>query len=185
MCRSAAALLALVAGLMISVPAAAGDLEDAALHVEVRAALLEQLGLDALDIDIDADADSGRVALHGAVADRAAQELAEEIVRAVDGVKDVSSELTLEESSDDSETPIGHAVAEGEREVKDALLETQVKGRLISEIGRHAFDIEVEAADGVVTLRGAVETDAQQEAAHEAAGAVKGVDRVVDLITVG
>jgi osmotically-inducible protein OsmY len=79
----------------------------------------------------------------------------------------------------------GRAAATAGRALSDADLETQVKSRLLGELGRFALEIEVEATDGVVSLRGWVPDAARERFALDTAQGVRGVERVIDLIRVG
>lgn len=164
------------------VEAAESQIDDAILHFEIKAQLLGSLGWDAVGIDIDTL--DGRVLLTGEVPNRSSRELAEEIVASVDGVHHVDSELKLAGKPRD-ETPreaVDDQLTEAESEVRDALLESRLKARLLEEVGRHALDIEIEAASGVVTLRGRLANDAQERLVLEAVSSTKGVKRVINLI---
>lgn len=182
--------LALLGALIIG-PAAGNDtttdddgivqeLSDGLLALKVKTSLLEELGLSAMGIEVTAE--SGDVTLSGTVAEKPAQELAEEVAAALDGVRAVHNDIRLEKAEEDGEHPVGDAVSHAEREVKDAALETKVKTRLVGEIGRHAFRIEVEASDGVVSLRGVVPDENRRKIALETARKTSGVDRVIDLL---
>ena len=129
------------------------ELSDGLLELKVKTSLLEKLGTSAMGIEVTAE--NGEVTLSGTVDEKSAQELAEEVVEALDGVRSVDNDIRLEKD-EDGEHPVGDAVGHAESEVKDAALETKVKTRLVGEIGRHAFRIEVEASNGVVSLRGVV-----------------------------
>jgi osmotically-inducible protein OsmY len=59
-----------------------------------------------------------------------------------------------------------------------------VKYQLNREIGKTAWKIEVEAVEGVVSLRGTVPDQARLEIALKTAAGVKGVKQVVDLLRV-
>lgn len=182
--------MALLGALSIA-PAAANDtttdddgivqeLSDGLLELKVKTSLLEELGMSAMGIGVSAE--TGVVTLSGTVAEKPTQELAEEVAAALDGVRTVHNDIRLEKAEEDSEHPVGDAVGHAESEVKDAALETKVKTRLVGEIGRHAFRIEVEASDGVVSLRGVVPDENRRELALETARKTNGVDRVIDLL---
>lgn len=158
---------------------AENHIDDAILHFEAKARLLDELGWAAIGIDVDSM--DGRVVLSGDVPERSQRELAAEIVRSVDGVETVENLLELEEQSSSDSTAAAH-VAEAEHEVRDALLEARLKARLLEEIGRNALDLDVEAADGVVTLRGELDNDAHEQLALETASRTKGVEKVINLI---
>ena len=155
--------------------------DDAILHFEIKAKLLGTLGWDAIGIDVDAL--DGRVLLTGQVPDRSSRDLAEELVASVDGVERVDSRITL---ADEEEPVTGAAldehITEAEQEVRDALLESRIKAKLLEEIGRHALDVEIDAASGVVTLRGRLDNDAQERLVLETVSKSPGVKRVVNRL---
>ena len=157
------------------------DVSDARLQREVRLALLEKLGQDVLGVTVEAR--SGRVRLFGAVDKRSTQELAEEVVKSVPGVLSVDNRLSAREEPPES-TAVGKAVGNTEREVNDAVLEMRVGKNLLSEIGRYALDLEVEVAEGVVSLRGTLPDRERKSLALRTAEETPGVKKVVDLLEV-
>lgn len=163
--------------------------QDMNTNLQVRMALLDKIGWDALDFGIEVEGDE--IVLTGEAENRSNQELAKEVALSVDRVESVDNRITLKEaeSSDtpvasavaDAEGEVRDAVADAEGEVRDAILETRVKSRLVAEMGANAFDIEVEASDGVVSLRGEVDSDSERQIALGTASETDGVERVVDL----
>jgi len=162
-------------------PARASDstLKDAVTHVKVRVALLEKLGTDAIHVDVDAN--GGNVMLSGTVDKKPTEELAKEVALSVEGVQHVEDHIMLK-AEGNPETPVGNAVGHAESEVKDAILEGRVKGRLLDEVGENAMKIEVEASNGVVSLRGTVPSSNVQKTALRTARSTKGVTKVLDLL---
>jgi hyperosmotically inducible protein len=156
------------------------NVEDASLATDVRLALIEKLGFDALGIAVDTA--GGRVYLTGGVEKRATQELAEEVARSVQGVTNVENRLSLKGGS--GEGAVEHAVTSTELEVQDAALELRVGKNLLGEIGRHALSLEVESTDGVVSVRGRVPDRQRKELALKAAQNTPGVKKVIDLLEV-
>ena len=152
---------------------------DAVTYVKVRTELLTKLGWDGLRIDVNVHGPD--VVLAGTVTKRSTQHLAEEVTLAVSGVQHVTDDVRVG-GEPATETRVKRTVDQGKREVSDALLEMHVKGRLLEEIGREAMHVEVEAADGVVSLRGTVPTAEQREVAVRTAERTKGVTKVIDLI---
>ena len=157
-----------------------GAVADALLGLEVRGRLLDRLGWDGLRLGVEVSGDA--VTLDGEVQERATQELAEEVALSVDGIHSVDNRLTVRPAETDRETPVGDAVADAELEVRDAALEVRVKANLFKEIGRHAREVEVEATDGEVSLRGRLPDEARKRLALEAARGTKGVTEVIDLL---
>lgn len=75
----------------------ADAVRDAAITVEVKAALAKDPGLSALGIDVDTTA--GRVALRGTAPSAAARERASQLAKAVTGVTGVNNELSVKTNS--------------------------------------------------------------------------------------
>lgn len=191
--RSRALAVLVLAGLLLGVlPALADDYEsrrmnDAVLELKVKTALLGKIGLDAMDMDVTAI--GNRIVLNGEAESKTHQELAKEVALAVDGVDSVVNQVRVEtDGEEETETPVadnvGSAVSHAELEIKDAVLESRVKTKLIEELGLTAFDIEVEATDGTVSLRGTLKDRDRVKLAKKIARDVRGVDKLVDLLEV-
>jgi osmotically-inducible protein OsmY len=69
-------------------------------------------------------------------------------------------------------------------EASDSGLETSVKYQLNREIGKTVWKIEIEAVEGVVSLRGTVPDQARLDTAIKTATAVGGVKQVIDLLRI-
>ena len=182
----AASLLAACAGTVPASRSAADtdedrDVAEAGIAADVRLALLDKLGWDALDVKVDVD--GGQASLTGEVDRRTTQELAEEVALSVQGVERVDNRLRLKAQSA-PETRVDHAVSNTEREVNDAGLEMRVGKNLLAEIGRYALDLEVEVTDGVASVRGTVPDRERKSLALKAAERTSGVKKVIDLIEV-
>lgn len=166
--------------LLPAIPAAATEAKSTAGSVEVsqaltgvnvKAKLIEKLGADALRIDVVV---SGRTAtLTGQVAKSESQGLAEQVALSVSGVQKVENKVTVKDADG--------AVGASEASVKNVALEMKVKGVLLGAIGTNAMKVEVEAVDGVVSLRGKLEADTAK-AALKKTRAIKGVTKVVNLL---
>jgi hypothetical protein len=74
--------------------------------------------------------------------------------------------------------------ADLEDDLEDAGIAAKVKTRLASDERISAFDVDVDAREGVVTLKGAVSKE-EAKSAEELARATDGVSGVVNRITVG
>lgn len=157
------------------------QVSDARLEKSVRLALLEKLGEDALVVTVVVK--DRRVRLVGQVEKRSTQDLAEEVVRTVPGVLDVDDDLTNREEAAHG-TPVTRVVGHAEHKVDDAVLEMRVGKNLLEEIGRYALDLEVEASDGVISLRGALPDRERKSLALKAAEGTSGVKKVIDLLKV-
>ena len=87
--------------------------------------------------------------------------------------------------------PLTHAIAnekvdEIQEVVSDSWITSKVKSEFLSNTHISGLDIHVETVDGVVSLTGAVTTDAERELAISKAEAIKGVRGVAaDGLKVG
>ena len=155
------------------------DVRDTSASLLIKTELIRHFGTDATGIRVRAV--DNAISLSGKVAERSTQELAEEVVRAIDGVAVVHNFIDLESGA---RTTPGELLTNAELEARDSLLETGVKTRLTSDIGDEAFAISVEACDGVVSLRGALPDDERHDVAIRATRDVPGVTRVIDLLEI-
>jgi hyperosmotically inducible periplasmic protein len=155
---------------------------EALLMTRVRVALLERLKEDGLRVTIEVH--GGRVELSGQVEKSANVQLAERVAASVDGVRSVHSRVTMVTGDNVAEPPVAHVLGKLERSFADALLDARVKARLLAELGKVAFDIEVDATQGVVTLSGAVPDADRRRLAAGIARTTSGVKEVRDQLTV-
>jgi osmotically-inducible protein OsmY len=156
---------------------AADNQADWTTTLNVKLALLNQLGTDSLHVDVDSS--TGALTLKGTVAKRETRELAETIAKSVAGVTSVQNDILLE-ASEENPDKAGVAAGEAEAEVKDAVLATRVRLMLVKRMGADGFKIGTEAANGVVTLRfGQDFTPARREKATKAVKNVIGVTKVL------
>lgn len=153
-------------------PTASQEVRDALQAISVKSKLIQKLGADALSISVSVSGETAT--LTGSVEKKATQELAKEVARSVKGIKSVDDKL-------EEKSPASPVKAAGS-EVKDALLESKVKNVLITQIGANALKIEVEATDGVVSLRGKVDNPETARVAVKKTHTIKGVKKVVDLL---
>ena len=83
---------------------------------------------------------------------------------------------------------IGEAVADGanqaRRVARDAALTAKIKSKMALDDTVKARDIDVDTIEGVVTLRGSVESAAQRERAVRLARDTEGVATVQNLLTI-
>ncbi len=155
---------------------------EALLVTRIRVALLNRLKEDGLRVSIATH--DGVVDLSGAVKNRSSVELAARAAASVKGVRSVRSRVTLADGTQGPEPPVARVVGTVERSVGDALLEARVKGRLLEQLGKVAFKVDVDAADGVVTLSGAVPDAARRKLAADIARATSGVRDLRDRLAV-
>jgi osmotically-inducible protein OsmY len=157
--------------------AASPEVADVLLGLKVRAALLAKLGRDGLRIEVEAA--DGQLVLSGVVTKRATAALAQQVAKAVSGVQIVDNQIDLAPAPAERGKTAGGRM---QAQLADAILEIRVKSRLVEEFGKAAFALEVEAADGAVSLSGELADPAQHDAAIRIARKVPGVTRIVDLV---
>jgi osmotically-inducible protein OsmY len=160
----------------------AADLANAHTAIALRISLLKELGSDGLRIHDEVT--GGKATLSGTVALRSTQELAEEVALSVPGIRSVDNRVRTEAETQATAKPAKAAFHHTGLELRDALLESRVKLRLLDEIGLVAFNLEVEASDGIVSLRGTLADDEHREIALRTARSTPGTKKVLDLVAV-
>jgi len=147
--------------------------QEALVNTQVKALLVKNLaGADGMRISVEVN--GAVVTLTGTVNERASMKLADEVARSVEGVKTVSNKIALN---------AGAAQQDGlEARIKDTLLEGEVRVRMLREAGESALKVELEAADGVVSVRGTVPDAARKEVLLKTVRGTPGVREVIDLL---
>lgn len=156
----------------------AQSVADALLEGKVKVALLQHLKGEAMAIEVEAM--EGRVILSGTVEERATLMVAEEVAGSLQGVVKVVNRLQWTPATGKRPSKF----EEVQQLFQDQLLEGRVKVRLLEELGRSAFGIEVEARSSVVVLSGRVDSPAKRKLAVEVAASTPGVRKVHDLLRV-
>jgi osmotically-inducible protein OsmY len=148
------------------------EVSDALRATSVKAKLIDKFGADALGITASVSGETAT--LTGEVARSASQGLAGQVALSVDGIKKVENKVTVAQAAG--------PVAASEASVKNVALEMKVKNILLTHIGVNALKIEVEVVDGVVSLRGKLDSSDTSKAAIKKTRSIKGVKKVVDLL---
>ena len=139
--------------------------------------------------DINTDVKNGNVVLSGKVENSVDKKLAEELVANIDGVTSVDNKLTVVSDKDmegDMSDDMEDTVDEGTSELTDAKIATVIKTRLLMDTDISGFDIDVDVENGVVTLTGDVDSDAERDLAVEIAknaSDVKDVESNLRVVT--
>lgn len=126
--------------------------------------------------DINTDVKNGKVILTGKVDSSVDKALAEELVASLEGVTSVDNMLSVVAGNSQEQDD------EMMQSLKDSKVETVVKARLLFESQVSGLDIEVEVKNGMVTLIGSVDTDAERDLAVAIAKNTDDVKRVVDKL---
>ncbi len=183
--------------------AQAGDrLADGWLTTKVQAQYFADRQIKARYINVSTH--DGVVRLSGYVESPEARQAAVQIARNTDGVRSVQDELLIGVSPDketfaaDAGTPDAVATGGSNSEydaaiaanaarasVDDERLTSMVQARFFLDPAIKVRSIDVQARDGVVTLRGEVASETERAQALLIARNTNGVGRVEDLLTVG
>ena len=190
-------LISMIVATTLTTAAYAGDMDtdnkwekgakDAWIDGKAEATLLFNGNLDSFDINTDVK--NGNVVLTGKVENSVDKKLAEELVANIDGVTSVDNKLTVVSDKDmegDMSDDMEDTVDEGTSELTDAKIATVIKTRLLMDTDISGFDIDVDVENGVVTLTGEVDSDAERDLAIEIAknaSDVKDVESDLRVVT--
>jgi hyperosmotically inducible protein len=152
------------------------DAKDAWIDGKAETTLLLNANLNSFDINTDVH--DGNVTLTGKVNSSVDKSLAGELIKSLDGVKDVNNELSvMKQHSDKDSKDLSDSLT-------DSKVATVVKTRLLFSADVSGTDINVDVAHGVVTLKGTVSSDAERDLALTIAKNTDDVKDVVDELRV-
>lgn len=147
------------------------DKSDAWLKMKVQTALVFHSNVNASNTEVSVK--EGIVTLKGKAISQAQKELTTEYTKDVEGVKGVVNEMTLAKG----EETIGD-------KIDDASITAQVKMTLVMHKSTGVLRTGVTTNDGVVTLSGTARNDSEKDLVTKLAEDVKGVNRVVNKMSV-
>jgi len=122
------------------------------------------------DDSINVNSNNGLVTLTGTVSEASHKSLAQDTVESLPGVKSVDNQLAIN----------GDQPAEN----SDGWIGMQVKGSLFFNRNVSAVNTEVDVTDGVVTLKGQADSQAQKDLTGEYAKDINGVKGVNNEMTI-
>jgi len=146
---------------------------DAWLSTKVKTMLLFHRNVSAIT---EVNTKDGIVTLRGEATNQAKKDLTTEHAKDVEGVKDVSNEMTVAKVSEKKQTV-------GEK-IDDASITAQVKMTLLYHRSTSALNTSVTTKDGVVTLIGKAKNAAKKDLAGKLANDVNGVKTVNNQMTI-
>ncbi len=150
-----------------------GEAKDAWLAGKLETALLLNTELNSFTIDTDIN--EGSVVLSGKVRNQTQKDLAGEIAENIDGVTQVTNNLTIDEKHQQPSTDNEKSFS---RTWHDITVTAGLKMELAAHETLEASAINVSTDNGVVTLQGTVKNAAEHDLAIEMA---KGYDKVVEV----
>jgi len=168
---------------------------DSDLQKAVQARLNADPDLNAAKLDVDADAKENKITLKGTVPTETMR------LRAVELAKGGNANLVIADKIDVKPAEISRseyteAMAREAREkakttgdklgtsINDAWIHTKITSKLIGDKETPARKINIDVVDGVVTLRGEVNTATAKDEADRVAKDTEGVRRVRNLLKV-
>ena len=208
--RHAVSILAILMVLlsMVATSVAAGSnfaaqqpVKDAWITMKIHSLFLAEDALDGSNIDVDTN--KGVVTLSGTVVTEAGRARAVAIAKGTDGAKSVVDKLRIgpaqRELDDIARSAAKDASAAAKeagkdtkaaskasgRKITDGWVKSKIYAQLLTESALDDSDIDIDVANGVVTLNGTVKTAAGKARAVEIARATDRVKSVKDNLKVG
>ena len=137
--------------------------------------------LKAFDLKVEVKGD--RAILDGKVESAPAKDLAEQIARGVEGIRTVDNRIVV----DAAYTPPQRTASERTfgQKVEDATITASVKSKLLWNSHTDGLDINVDTADGKVTLTGTAQSGLEKDLAGRIARNTAGVVAVNNQIALG
>jgi osmotically-inducible protein OsmY len=166
-------------------------ISDASITSKIKADFVNEKTLKGSDINVDTN--DHVVTLKGTVASQAGKARAEHIAKTTKGVTQVVDNLTIAPKDTagttgtmaKAEEKTKHAASATGEVIDDAWITTKIKTDFVNEDALKGSDINVDTNNHVVTLKGTVASLAGKTRAQEIAKTTKGVNRVVNELTVG
>ncbi len=148
---------------------------DAWIEEKVKTSLLFHRSVSASDTQIDVK--DGIVILRGQASSQAQKELTTEYTKDIDGVKDVTNNMTVsEQTRKTSRTAV--------EKIDDASITAQVKMALWVHRSTSVANTKVETRHGVVTLGGKAKNVAEKDLVSKLVGDIKGVKSIKNRMTI-
>ncbi len=143
------------------------QLDDATITSKIQSKLIADQAINSTNIDVDTF--DGVVTLRGEVEKEYARDEAERLARDTRGVVGVDNRIL-----------VVSAATEDDSTVSDSWITTKIKSKLTADPELNPFNVDVDTLNGVVTLSGAVVSEAKRAEAEKLARATKGVVDVVN-----
>lgn len=147
------------------------ELDDTVITTRVKSALLADQDIKGFDIKVETR--KGMVLLSGFVDNQSQIDRVMSVTRIVEGVRDVENRMTLK----DGAATIGN-------KLDDGIVTTKVKSALLADASIKSAQIAVVTQKGEVQLSGFLDNQIQIDRAIAVAGAIEGVRKVVDEMSI-
>lgn len=130
---------------------------------------------------LDVDVNNGVVTLGGAVKGETERNLAVEMARGTDGVTDVKDNIRVDPKASAGKSSKNSSAGQS---LDDAGVTARVKAKLLWNRHTDGLSVKVDTVNGVTTLTGHVDTDAQRDLAEQLTKNTSGVKSVKNSLTV-
>jgi len=147
------------------------ELDDTVITTRVKSALLADQDIKGFDIKVETR--KGMVLLSGFVDNQSQIDRVMSVTRIVEGVRDVENRMTLK----DGAATIGN-------KLDDGIVTTKVKSALLADASIKSAQIAVVTRKGEVQLSGFLDNQMQIDRAIAVAGAIEGVRKVVNEMSI-
>jgi osmotically-inducible protein OsmY len=148
---------------------------DAWLRDRVKVTLLFHRSVSAATTEVDVK--DGIVTLRGEAATQAQKELTSEYTRDVEGVKDVTNNMTVSKTVRKSHRTVGE-------KIDDASISSQVRMSLLSHRSTSALHTKVSTKHGMVTVGGTARNTAEKELVTKLVTDIYGVNGVTNRMII-
>jgi hyperosmotically inducible protein len=148
---------------------------DTWITMKVKTALLFHRNVSATGTTVYTK--DGVVTLQGEASTMAQKELTTEYAKDVDNVKDVQNNMTVAQLPATADTTVGD-------KIDDASITAEVKSSLLSHRSTSALHTGVSTTDGIVTLSGVAQNDAEKTLVTKLATDTEGVTGVINNMTI-
>lgn len=150
--------------------------DDATITATVKSKLLWSRDTEGLEMNVDTN--RGQVTLRGAADSDASKALAATLAANTRGVVSVDNRLVVDSTKRASDVAKNDAGLDSAPAVSDGWITTKVNSTFMYSANVESHNIEVSTDQGVVTLTGKVDNDAERALAIELAGNIRGVKSV-------
>src|ERR1035437_6125169 len=148
---------------------------DAWITMKVKTTLLFHRNVSATGTTVYTK--DGIVTLQGVASSMAQKELTTEYAKDIDNVKSVNNEMTIAKTPATADATIGD-------KIDDASITAQVKSSLLSHHSTSAMKTSVSTTDGVVTVGGIANNNAEKSLVTKLATDIIGVTSVINNMTI-
>ncbi len=145
------------------------------IGMKVKGVLMYHSNVNAIGTDVSVK--EGIVTLKGEADSQAQKELTSEYAKDIDGVKEVSNEMTIAAAPEPAQQTLGE-------KIDDASVTAQVRMALLTHHSTRYVNTKIVTNDGEVTLTGITKNDAEKSLFTKIVSDIQGVSSVKNEMTV-